>query len=134
RRGGHHRHAGFSVRYVWYIDDAARGVELLIGDDILEAVDRRPEEIGLGRKDLRPFVQRTGRKDRVQLGDQFRPVDEAGTGIAESWVVQPLGAADRATQRGPVPIAFEPDDPEPPAVAGGVVVHARVAHGFALPD
>ncbi len=49
-------------------------------------------------------------------------------------VAQPVRAADDAAQRTPVPIDLQPDDPEPLAVAGHVVVHARVGHGLALPD
>ena len=108
RRCGDHRDAGLCVRpsgtstmppAAWNCSSATMSSR---------RVDRRPEEIRLGREDLRPFVQRSGREDLVQLGDDFRRVDGAGTGIAESRVGQPLGAADGATQRGPVPVASSP--------------------------
>ena len=54
-RSRDHRHAGVAVRHV---DDAARGVELLVGHHILDGVDRRPEEIWFARKGFRPLVER----------------------------------------------------------------------------
>ena len=131
RRCGRHRDNGFSIRYV---DDSACGVELLIGQHVLEGVDRRPEEIRLAGEDLRPLLERPGREDLVQLRNQLHRVDGPRTGIGEAGVGQPLGTADGTTQRGPVPVYVEPDDPESPPVRGGVVVHARVAHRLALPD
>ena len=63
---GNHRRAR---RAVGHHDQAsARWVELWIGKDLIDRVDRRPEEIGFGGEHFRPFVERFGGKD----GDRAR--------------------------------------------------------------
>ena len=52
----------------------------------------------------------------------------------EARIGQPVGPADGAAQRRPVPTRLQADDPEPSPVAGRVVVHARIAHRLALAD
>jgi len=42
-------------------------VELLVSDDVLDRVDRRPEEIRFARKDFRPFIEWLGSEDLVEL-------------------------------------------------------------------
>src|SRR5947208_11967835 len=63
RRRGHHRCTPVAVRHV---DDATCRVKLLVGDDVLDGVDRRPEEIRFCGKDFRPFVERLGSEDLVE--------------------------------------------------------------------
>src|SRR5262245_5423372 len=72
----HHRHTDVSVGYV---DDAARGVKLFVGNDVFDRVDRRPEEFRFRRKDLRPFAERFAGEDPVEFGNQFGRV--GGTGM-----------------------------------------------------
>src|ERR1700728_2101434 len=72
RRCRDHRNGALSVGHV---DHAAGGVELLVGDDILDRVDRRPEEIRFAGEDLRPLVKGVGGKDLIQLADQLDGVD-----------------------------------------------------------
>jgi len=43
---------------------------MLVGDDVLDRVDRRPEEIRFARKDFRPFIEWLGSEDLVELTDQ----------------------------------------------------------------
>ena len=55
-------------------------------------------------------------------------------GVAKRGSLEPLRPPDRSGQGRPVALAFEADDPEVQAVAGGVVVHRRVGHRLADAD
>ena len=91
-RCGDHRYAASSIRHV---DDAARGVKLLVGDDVFDRVDRRPEEVRFAGEDLGPLVQRLGREDLIQLTDELDGVDGAGPRSREPRIAEPLGPCRR---------------------------------------
>ena len=55
-------------------------------------------------------------------------------GVSKRGVGQPVGPPDGRHSGGQWRPTLQADDPEPPPVAGRVVVHARVAHRLALPD
>src|ERR1700738_2227885 len=67
-RRRHHRHTRIAIGNV---DDTARGVELIVGDDFLDRIDRRPEEVRFARKDFRPVVERLGREDIAEVAGVF---------------------------------------------------------------
>ena len=130
-RHGHHRRRR---RSVGHLHDPSGGDELRVGQQVVDGVDRRPEEVGFGGEDLRPRGQVPGGEDLVEQRHQLGGVGGAVAPGGEAGIGQPFRVAHGSGQRRPVPFALEPDDPEAPAVAGHVVVEARVAHGRARPD
>ena len=91
-----------------------------------------PEHVGLGVEDLRPLVQRAGGEDLVEQADQLGRVLAAAHRGGEAVVGQPFGVSDDPGQRRPVALTLLTDQPECPTVAGGVVVHGRVAHRLSV--
>ena len=130
-RGGEH---GQAALLVGNLDHGAGGVELLVGHDVVDRVDRAPEHLGLFVEGGPPFVQGPGGEDLVEQADQLGRVPPPGARVFEALVVQPLGVSDDARQGRPVAVALEAHDPKGAPVAGHVVVQGRAVHRLARAD
>ena len=97
---------------------------------LVEALDRRPPELGLGVEDRAPLLAAPGGEDLVQERDQGGGVDRAVLHGREARVLGPLRVSHGPGERRPVTVALQADDPEPAAVLVAIVVDRRVGHGL----
>src|SRR5581483_12420828 len=118
---------------VGYLHERAGRADLRVVDHLFQRLHRRPPQILAVERDT-PLVAGARREDLVEQSAQLARVATARLGGREPLVVDPLRALDGAAQVGPVPLALETDEPEPPAVAVAVAVDHRVAHRLARRD
>ena len=76
-----HRHGPVVVRH---LNQTARRVKLFVTYEVVNSVDRRPEELRFGREDLCPRFECLRCENRVKLGDELAPDARSGLAVLRS--------------------------------------------------
>ena len=99
------------------VDERARGVHLRVVEGFRRRLHRRPPHAGRVEAPA-PLLGGLGGEDGVEQRDQLADVVAPRLHGGEAGIGEPFGSRDGAHEVGPVPLALQTEEPEPPAVAG----------------